>query len=154
MDLILGRITPRSYCYKATQQFRETFSLADAGGGDHPRAGRTKPPSHPLRGAEGTWVGGDGWSCSGPSISQGRDAARSPVPAMCVSHASPEDKGCAEWEGGPAGGFAGSTASVVCAKAVGRRINFLRVAHRHPPPRCHLFPNCSAHAPAAEAVAS
>lgn len=46
MDLILGRITPRSYCHKAIQ--RALFSGRCRG--DHPGSGRTKPARSPLRG--------------------------------------------------------------------------------------------------------
>lgn len=85
MDLILGRITPRSYCYKATQRFRETFSLAYAGGGttqepggqSHPRTrceGQKGPgsvrmdgpavvPPHPRAGMQ---LGALSWQCACP----------------------------------------------------------------------------------------
>lgn len=125
MDLILGRITPRSYCHKATQRFREPFSLADAGG-DHPGAGRTKPPRRPLRGAEPTWGRAEGRSCTGPPLPApfwGRDAGRSP-------RASHTDEARTERDAGLAGGCAGPG---VCAKAGGRGIHFFGV-HRggHP----------------------
>lgn len=50
MDLILGRITPRSYCHKATQRFREPFSLADAGGGPPRRRQDKATPAPAARG--------------------------------------------------------------------------------------------------------
>lgn len=72
---------------------------------------------------------------------------------MCMPRALHEDEAHAEGEAGLAGGFAGSAASV-CTKAAGRGINFLGVAHRQPPPCCHLLPGCCARALAAEAFAS
>lgn len=81
MDLIPGRITPRSYCHKANAGDSESPFHSPVPGGDHPGAGRTKPGRSPLRGAEQTWGRGEGcswfWSPSSPKV-WGRDAGRSP----------------------------------------------------------------------------
>lgn len=75
MDLIPGRITPRSYCHKANAGDSESPFHSPVPGGDHPGAGRTKPGRSPLRGAEQTWGRGEGcswfWSPSSPGFGAG-----------------------------------------------------------------------------------
>lgn len=103
MDLILGRITPRSYCYKATQRFRETFSLADAGGGP-PRCQEDKATLTPAaRGrADQGWEGRMDGPAVVPPIS-GQGCGSEPQSPKHMPHTLHKDKAHAEGEAGIAG---------------------------------------------------